>query len=111
MHLFNGLFSRTTWVSWHQKNYVNLDFSEARDDGVAVASAGPYKIICTSLQTDNHTSTSSLNFFTGRMLFLTPNQQCQSTEGNYHVYKNVHNGLISNKHLKAGDTRQPTTVY
>jgi len=42
--------------------------------------------ICTSLQTDNHTNTSSLNlitrFFTGRMLFVTPSQQCQSTEGN-----------------------------
>ena len=25
--------------------------------------------ICTSLQTDNHTNTSSLNFFTGRMLY------------------------------------------
>jgi len=39
------------------------------------------QIICTTLQTDNHASTQSLNFFTGRMLFLTPNQQCQSTEG------------------------------
>jgi len=38
--------------------------------------------ICTSLQTDNHTNTSSLNFSTGRMLFMTANQQCQSTEGN-----------------------------
>jgi len=36
--------------------------------------------ICTSLQADNHTNTSSLTL-TGRMLFLTPNQQCQSTEG------------------------------
>jgi len=36
--------------------------------------------IFTSLQTDIHTNTSSLNF-AGRMLFLTPNQQCQSTEG------------------------------
>jgi len=35
--------------------------------------------ICTSLQTDNHTNTSPLNF-AGRMLFLTTNQQCQSTE-------------------------------
>jgi len=36
----------------------------------------------TSIQTDNHTNTSSVitQFFTGRMLFLTPNQQrCQST--------------------------------
>jgi len=41
------------------------------------------QVICTSLQTDYHISTTnSLKFFTGRMLFLTPNQQCQSTEGN-----------------------------
>jgi len=36
--------------------------------------------VCTSLQTDNHASTSPL-FFTGRMPFLPPNQQRQSTEG------------------------------
>ena len=39
------------------------------------------QIICTSLQTDNHTSTSPLGFLTGRMPFLLPNQQHQSTEG------------------------------
>jgi len=40
------------------------------------------QIICTLLQTENHASTSLLNFFTGWMLFLMLNQQCQSTEGN-----------------------------
>jgi len=40
---------------------------------------------CTMLQTDNHISTPSL-FFTGRMTFLPPNQQRQSTEG-IHVYQ------------------------
>jgi len=39
---FNGLFSRTTWVSRHQKGYTNLDYNEATDDWVPVASAGPY---------------------------------------------------------------------
>jgi len=39
-------------------------------------------IIFTSLQTDNHASTSSLTFFIAWMLFLMPNQQCQITEGN-----------------------------
>jgi len=39
------------------------------------------QIICTMLQTDIYASTSSLSLFTGRMLFLTPNQQCQSTQG------------------------------
>jgi len=39
---FNGLFSRTTWVIWHQKGRIIQDFNEAIDDGVTVASAGPY---------------------------------------------------------------------
>jgi len=36
-HSFNGPFSRTTHVSQYQKS-----LNEARDDGMAVASAGPY---------------------------------------------------------------------
>ena len=40
------------------------------------------QIICTSLQTDNHASTSPLFFFTGQMPFLQPNQQRQGTEVN-----------------------------
>jgi len=47
------------------------------------------KIICTSLQTANNANTSSLNFFTGLMLFLMPNQQRESTEGQ-HLIK-LHN--------------------
>jgi len=42
---FNGLFSRTTWVSRYQKGKTCLDLNEASNDGVflgAVASAGPY---------------------------------------------------------------------
>ena len=58
-----------------------LDSNEAGDDRVAVTSAGPYanylhftpgRLPCQHLITQ---------FFTGQMLFLTPNQQCQSTEG------------------------------
>jgi len=45
----------------------------------AVASAGPY---ANNLHlTDKHTNTSSLNFFTDRILFLMTDQPCQSTEG------------------------------
>ena len=35
------------------------------------------QIICASLHTGNHASTSPLSFFTGRMPFLPPNQQHQ----------------------------------
>jgi len=53
---------------------------------------GDMKIICTSLQTDNHTTTSSLNIFTGCRLFLPFNQQCQST-----VHYNIFNTTANNK--------------
>jgi len=42
--VFNGLFSRTTWISWQQKGKTILDFNKARDDAVAVASGGLYAI-------------------------------------------------------------------
>jgi len=65
LHPFDGLFSRTTWVSRYQKGKTSLDLNEARDDGVLGYSGFSWTImltVCTSLQTDNHTSTSSLNF-------------------------------------------------
>jgi len=42
LNLFSGLFSRTAWVSRYQKSRTILDFTESRDDGRAVPSAGPY---------------------------------------------------------------------
>jgi len=70
----------TTQVSRYQKNKTNLDFTEARDREWQWHQLGHMQV-CTSLQTDNHASTPPLGFFTGRMPFLPPNQQCQSTEG------------------------------
>jgi len=49
--------------------------------------------VCTSLQTDDHAIIPPLSFFTGRMPFLPPNQQRQSTEGNNiltHLKQNLH---------------------
>jgi len=80
---FNGLFSRTTWVSQYQKGKTNLDFTGARDSEWLWHHLGHMQV-CTSLQTDNHASTPPL-FFTGRMPFLPPNQQRQSTEGTQEV--------------------------
>ena len=83
VHPLNGPFSETTWVSWYQKGKTNLYFTEARDSERQWYQLGHMQV-CTSLQTDNHASTSLLKFFTGRMPFLLPNQQCQSTEGIRH---------------------------
>ena len=59
---FNGLFSRTTWVSRYQKGKTNLDFTGARDSEWQWHHLGHMQV-CTSLQTDNHTSTPPLCFF------------------------------------------------
>jgi len=62
LHPFNGLFSRTAWVSRCQKGKTSLDLNEARDDRV-LGCSGISWTICSSLQTDNHTNTSSLSFY------------------------------------------------
>ena len=81
-HPFNSPFSGTTQVSRYQKGKTNLDFTEARHSEWQWHQLGHMQI-CTSLQIDNHASTPPLHqFFTGRMPFLPPNQQRQSTEGN-----------------------------
>ena len=81
---FNSLFSRTMWVSRYQK--VEPVWIAMRQEMVgfsdAVASAGPRANnlhIAPDRQPHQHLINS---MFTGQMLFLTPNQQCQSTEGN-----------------------------
>jgi len=58
---------------------TKLDFTEARDSECQWHQLG-YMQVCTSLQTDNLASTPQLSFFTGRIPFLPPNQQRQSTE-------------------------------
>jgi len=57
--------------------------------------------VCTSLQTDNHANTPPLSFFTGRMPFLPPNQQRQSTEGS--PPSNVNNVVLGNKKVIGRD--------
>ena len=79
-HPFNGPFSGTTRVSRNQKGKTNLDFTEARESEWQWYQLGHMQV-CISLQTDNHASTPPLKFFTGRLPFMPPNQQRQSTEG------------------------------
>jgi len=50
-----------TQVSSYQKGKPNLDFTEARDSEWQWHQLG-YMQVCTSLQTDNHTSTPPLSF-------------------------------------------------
>ena len=58
---FNGLLSRTTRVSRHQKGKTSLDFTEARDSEWHWHQLGHMQV-CISLQRDNHASTLTLIF-------------------------------------------------
>jgi len=82
LHPFSGLVSRTAWVSRYQKGKTSLDLDEARDYGV-LGCSGISWIICKQSAPCSRqitTPTPRHSIFTGQMLFLAPNQQCQSTE-------------------------------
>ena len=61
-HPFNGPFSGTTQLDRYQKGKTMLDFTEARDSEWQWHQLGHMQL-CTSLQTDNHASTSPLSFY------------------------------------------------
>jgi len=77
--LFNGLFSRTTWISQHQKGKPFWILLQQEMMVCQWHQLDHMQIICTSLQTDNHARTSPLSF-TCPIPLLLPNQQCQNTE-------------------------------
>ena len=66
IHLFNGLFARTTWVSQYQKDKNQSGFKwEKRWWGLEMQwhQLDHMQTVRTSLQIDNHTNTSPLNFY------------------------------------------------
>ena len=71
LHPFNGLFSRTTWISQHQKVNHSLVLEsklfwilmKQEVMGWQWHRLNHMKNICTMLQTNNHASTSQLSFY------------------------------------------------
>ena len=49
LHSFNGLFSRTAWVSRYEIGETSLDLNEARDDGVLGCSGISYQLAFSAL--------------------------------------------------------------
>jgi len=56
-------------------------FIEAKDDGGGGDNWTTGAISRAKLQSNHHHQQTNTHFFTGRMPFLSLNQQCQSTEG------------------------------
>jgi len=73
LHLFNGPFSRTTWVSQYRKGKTSLDLSEARDGGVWDGSGISWTMCKQSTPHSRQITTPAPHhlIFTGWMLFLT----------------------------------------
>ena len=63
LHPFNSPFPRTTWESRHQKGKPFWILLEQQIMGWQWHQLDHMQIICTSLQTDNHASTSPLSFY------------------------------------------------
>jgi len=63
LHPFNGLFSRRTWVRRQQKGKPFWILLEQEMMGWQWHQLDHMQIICTSLHTDNHASTSPLSFY------------------------------------------------
>ena len=61
-HPLNSPLSRTTLVSRYQNGKTKLDFTKAKDSERQWHQLG-HTQVCTSLQTDNHTSTPPLSFY------------------------------------------------
>jgi len=113
LHPFNGLFTRTTWVSWHQKGKISMDLNDARDDGVLGCSGISWTICKQSAPHTRQTTTPTPHhsvFTAGQMLLLTPNQQCQSTEGS-NAFNDNHGLQQKCKEQRAvKDTDRPRSI-
>jgi len=83
---------------------TSLDLNEVRDDRDG---SGISWTICKQSAPRSRqitTPTPLHSIFTGQMLFVMPNQQCQSTEGSI---RNLHNNNNNNDRLTAFDPGQP----
>ena len=79
-HPFNSPLSRATWVSRYQKGKTNLAFTEARDSEWQWHQLG-HRLCKSAPRSRQKPRQHPPLSFTGRMPFLPPNQQRQSTEG------------------------------
>ena len=96
---FNGLFSRTTWVSRYQKGKTNLDFTGARDSEWEWHQLGHMQV-CTSLQTDNHANTPPLVFY--RPDALPAAQPTASKHTRTHLMALLREGHLACKKMNGG---------
>ena len=110
---FNGPFSRTTRVSRYQKGKTNLDFTEARDSEWQWHQLGHMQV-CTSLQTDNHTSTPPLSFLQATCPSCHPTNSVKAlkaihTDTNHAIFSHVCHSYQQVAYIICVHTMRPVT--
>jgi len=75
-------------VSRYQKGKTNLDFTEARDSEWQWHQLGHMQV-CTSLQTDNHTSTRPLCFLQAGCPSCRPTNSVKALKAKQHHHQNT----------------------
>jgi len=93
-HPFNHPLSRTTRVSRYQKGKTNLYITDARDSEWQWHQLGHMQVY-TSLQTDNHASTSPLNFLQAGCPSCRPTNSVKTLKAKvYTVDKGIQEHII-----------------
>jgi len=107
LHTFNGLFSRITWVIWHQKGkpFSFLAFTGATSKRWSGSNVISWTI-CKPFAPHSRQITTPVphhSVFTGQMPFLLPNQQHQSNEGTVSCVRSTKMLITNRQHLGKGD--------
>jgi len=108
-HPFNGSFSRTTQVSRYQKGKTNLDFTAARDSEWQWHQLGHMQV-CTSLQTENHTSTPPLCFLQAGRSSCHPTNSVKALQAVYNMYSIINKCQLTWQWTACGYSRMVPAV-
>jgi len=91
LHPFNGLFSTTTWVSRYQKGKPFWILLEQEVMGWQWHQLDHMQIIHTSLQIDNHASTSPLSFLQAGCPYCHPTDSVKALKAYIQQKVNIQN--------------------
>ena len=90
LHPFNGLFSRTTWVSPQRKGKLFWILLEQEMMTWQLRQLDHMQIICTSLQTDNRASTLPLLFYRPVCPSCHPTYSVKAVTLTIKIYQNLY---------------------
>jgi len=83
---FSGFFSRTAWISWYRKAESLWIVMKQEMMGWQWHQLDYIPIICTSLQTDNHTSIPSVNFLRAGCFSCCPADSVKAMKAKFCSY-------------------------